>query len=341
MTGLSGDELSDGYRERLQKAEKQRWLPIYSRARLAGNSVCVGYHESVTKILNIIGPGRVGRTLGALLQRAGLCAVQDVLSAEIATAESAAAFIGAGRAVRVLREMRVADFWLLTPPDGAIASAAAALAATGQVRQGDVVFHCSGSLPSTILAQLAATGVLVASAHPLKSFADPVLAVQTFKGTYCAVEGDAAALQRLTSLFEQLGARVTVIDPAGKTLYHAASVLVCNDLTALMEAGLRAYEQAGVERATAQMMMEPLVRETLDNIFALGTTRALTGPVARGDADVLTQQLAALNTLDPRIADAYRVLNHIALDLARAQGGASAAALDAVEQALKNINKNN
>ena len=189
--------MSDGYRERLQKAEKQRWLPIYSRARLAGNSVCVGYHESVTKILNIIGPGRVGRTLGALLQRAGLCAVQDVLSAEIATAESAAAFIGAGRAVRVLREMRVADFWLLTPPDGAIASAAAALAATGQVRQGDVVFHCSGSLPSTILAQLAATGVLVASAHPLKSFADPVLAVQTFKGTYCAVEGDAAALQLL------------------------------------------------------------------------------------------------------------------------------------------------
>jgi predicted short-subunit dehydrogenase-like oxidoreductase (DUF2520 family) len=88
-------------------------------------------------------------------------------------------------------------------------------------------------------------------------------------------------------------------------------------------------------RATAQMMMEPLVRETLDNIFALGTTRALTGPVARGDADVLARQLAALNTLDPRIAEAYRALNQIALDLARAQGGASAAALDAVAKALQ------
>jgi predicted short-subunit dehydrogenase-like oxidoreductase (DUF2520 family) len=289
----------------------------------------------VTQSLNIIGPGRVGRTLGALLQRAGLCAVQDVLSAEIATAESAVAFIGAGRAVRVLREMRPARLWLLTPPDAAIASVATALLATGQVRKGDVVFHCSGSQSSSLLAPLSAAAALVASVHPLKSFADPATAAQTFKGTYCAAEGDAAALTMLTPLFEQLGAQVTVIDPAGKTLYHAASVLVCNDLTALLEAGLRAYERAGIERNAAQSMMEPLVRETLDNVFALGTTRALTGPVARGDADVLARQLAALNILDPRIAEAYRALNRIALDLARAQGGVSEAALDAVEQALK------
>lgn len=292
----------------------------------------------MTNLLNIIGPGRVGRTLGALLQRDGLCVVQDVLSAEIATAESAVAFIGAGRAVRVLRDMRPARLWLLTPPDMAIAPVATALAASGQVRKGDVVFHCSGSQPSSLLAPLAATGALIASVHPLKSFADPEAAVTGFKSTYCAAEGDAAALAVLTPLFEQLGARVTVIDPGGKTLYHAASVLVCNDLTALMEAGLLAYERAGIERNTAQKMMEPLVRETLDNVFALGTTRALTGPVARGDAEVLARQLAALNTLDPRIAEAYRALNRIALDLARAQGGASAAALDAVEKTLKNIN---
>lgn len=285
--------------------------------------------------LNIIGPGRVGRTLGALLQRAGLCAVQDVLSAEIATAESAVAFIGAGRAVRVLRDMRAANLWLLTPPDAAIASVATALAATGQVRPGDVVFHCSGSQASSLLVPLSAAGAWIASVHPLKSFADPLAAEQTFKGTYCAAEGDVPALAVLTPLFEQLGARIASIDPAGKTLYHAASVLVCNDLTALMEAGLRAYEQAGIERHTAQAMMEPLVRETLDNVFALGTMRALTGPVARGDADVLARQLAALQALDPRIADAYRALNRIALDLARAQGGASTEALKAVERALE------
>lgn len=287
------------------------------------------------KTLNIIGPGRVGRTLGALLGHARLCTVQDVLSAEQATAEAAVAFIGAGRAVRRLGDMRAADLWLLTPPDAAIAPVAAALAATNCVHKGDVVFHCSGAQPSAILAPLTAAGAVIASVHPLKSFADPAIAVDTFAGTYCAVEGDAVALAVLTPLFEQLGARVAVIDAAGKTLYHAASVLVCNDLTALMETGLRAYAAAGLARATAQAMMEPLVRETIDNIFALGTTRALTGPVARGDAAVLMRQLAALDALDPRIAEAYRALNQIALDLARAQSGASATALDAVAQALQ------
>ncbi len=291
--------------------------------------------------LNIIGPGRVGRTIGALLQRSGLCAVQDVLSAELATAGAAVGFIGAGHAVRALGDLRAADIWMLTPPDAAITPVAGALSAAGRVRRGDVVFHCSGALASGVLAPLAAAGAHVASVHPLKSFADPATAISTFSGTYCAAEGDSAALAVLTPWFEQLGARIAVIDPAGKTLYHAASVLVCNDLTALMESGLRAYAAAGIPRATAQTMMEPLVRETLDNVFALGTTRALTGPVARGDAAVVARQLVALRALDGRIADAYRALNQVALDLARVQGSASPAALTAVAAELEKINKNN
>lgn len=284
--------------------------------------------------LNIIGAGRVGRTLGRLLHQTGNCFVQDVLSAGFAGAEAAAAFIGSGRAVRQLDEMRPAGLWLLTPPDGAIASLAVALAAAGKLREGDCVFHCSGTHSSSLLKPLVVNGAHVASLHPLKTFAEPARAIETFAGTWCTAEGDAIALAVLKPLFEQIGARVALIDPAGKTYYHAASVLVCNGLTALMEAGLRAYERAGLDRATAQAMMEPLVRETLDNVFALGTVRALTGPVARGDADVVARQMNALRTLDPRIEETYRSLNAIALDLARVQGGAAPAAFDAVAAAL-------
>jgi len=285
--------------------------------------------------LNLIGPGRAGRTLAALLVRAGGCLLQDVLGAGFANTGAATAFIGAGRAVRGLPEMRPADLWLLTPPDAAIEPLAKALAAEGFIRPGDVVFHCSGSLPSSLLAPLAQAGAQVASVHPLKSFADPAAALRAFAGTWCTVEGDAEAIARLRPLFEDLGARIAVLDPAGKTLYHAASVLVCNDLVALMEAGLQLYEKAGLERATAQGMMEPLVRETLGNVFALGTVQALTGPVARGDAGVVQRQLDALQALDPRIAAAYRALNAIALELARRQGGGQPAALDAVGRVLE------
>ena len=291
-------------------------------------------NSAMPKSLNIVGTGRVGRTLARLWSAQGVFGVGDILTRGAHGTREVLAFIGAGRGVAALTEMRAAEVWMLTTPDDAIAGCGDALAQSGVLQAGDVVFHCSGALPSEVLASARARGAHMASVHPLKSFADPHAAAHTFAGTYCQAEGDAAALALLKPAFERIGAHVTEIDVRFKTLYHAASVLVCNDLTALMEAGLQCYEKAGLPRATASAMMEPLVRETMDNIFRLGATQALTGPIARGDVAVVTRQLDALREFDPRIADIYRALGAVAVDLARAQGGADAAALRAVETLL-------
>ena len=279
------------------------------------------------KTLNIIGPGRLGRTLGALWARAEALTIQDVLARSTAQGALAVQFIGAGQPAADLAAMRPADVWLISTPDAQIARTCRALAEAGLLRAGDVVFHCSGALPAAELAAAAAQGARIASVHPLKSFADPAAAQATFTGTYCVAEGDAEALDILRPAFEAIGARVSEIDPALKTIYHAASVLVCNDLTALLETGLRCYEKSGIERGTAAAMMEPLVRETLDNVFRLGTANALTGPVARGDDAVVARQLEALAAWDARAAAIYRALGAVAVELAREQGQASAEAL--------------
>jgi predicted short-subunit dehydrogenase-like oxidoreductase (DUF2520 family) len=275
------------------------------------------------KTLNIIGAGRVGRTLAALWQQHSVFAVGAVCNRTRQSAQTAIAFIGAGTVAGDLSAMPPADAWMVSTTDNDIAHAAVALAASGLLRAGDVVFHCSGALASDVLRTSLMTDVRVASVHPLKSFADPQTAVRTFSGTYCTAEGEAAALAVLLPAFEKIGARVSAIDAQSKTLYHAASVMVCNYLTALMEAGLKCYEKAGLPRATASAMMEPLVRETVDNLFKLGTVNALTGPIARGDHAVVARQLAALRAFDPRIAEIYRALGVMAVELSRAQGGAS------------------
>lgn len=286
------------------------------------------------KTLNIIGAGRVGRTLGALWERARVFSIQDVLSATPHDARSGVAFIGTGHAVKVLEDMHAADVWMLTPPDGRIAACCSALAASGLLREGDIVFHCSGALSSHELKPAVERRARTASVHPLKSFADPHDAVRTFAGTYCAAEGDGAALAALRPAFEQIGARVSEIDAQFKPLYHAASVIVCNYLVALMEVGLRCYEKAGIARDTARAMMEPLVRETVDNVFKLGPVKALTGPIARGDDAVVAHQLAALGKWDRRIASIYQELAAVALDLAREKGEADTAALDRLNDLL-------
>ncbi|MEQ1772625.1 MAG: Rossmann-like and DUF2520 domain-containing protein [Burkholderiales bacterium] len=286
------------------------------------------------KTLNIIGAGRVGRTLTALWRRQNVFDIQDVFNRTPGSARAAVAFIGAGRAVDALAGMRPADVWMLATPDGELAGVAESLAASGILRAGDTVFHCSGALPSVGLRAAIIKGVSVASVHPLKTFADPGDAVRSFAGTYCVAEGDAAALALLKPAFEKLGARVTEIDPQFKTIYHAASVIVCNYLTVLMEAGLQCYEKAGLPRATASMMMEPLVRETVDNVFRLGTVKALTGPIARGDHAVVARQLDALHTFDPRVAEIYRALGLMAVGLSRAQGSTGDEAFAVLEKRL-------
>jgi predicted short-subunit dehydrogenase-like oxidoreductase (DUF2520 family) len=285
------------------------------------------------KTLNVIGAGRVGRTLAALWRQKQVFTVQDVLDGTPEGGRSAVAFIAEGCAVERITAMRAADVWMIATPDGTIAASAQALAAAGLVRSGDIVFHCSGSLASTEISGVV-PGALAASIHPLKSFADAAAAVLTFGGTFCAAEGDRAALAVLVPAFESIGGRVSELDPQFKTVYHAASVIVCNYLTALLETGLQCYEKAGLPRETATDMIEPLVRETLENVLRLGTRTALTGPIARGDDGVVAKHLHALDAWDTRIGALYRDLGVVALDLARSRGEADPDALSRVEALL-------
>src|SRR5687768_1113949 len=119
------------------------------------------------KTLNVIGAGRVGRTLAALWRQKQVFTVQDVLDGMPEGGRSAVAYIAEGRAVERITAMRAADVWMIATPDGMIGASAQALAAAGRVRSGDIVFPCSGSLASTEISG-AVPGARAASIHPLK-----------------------------------------------------------------------------------------------------------------------------------------------------------------------------
>jgi predicted short-subunit dehydrogenase-like oxidoreductase (DUF2520 family) len=286
------------------------------------------------KSLNIVGAGRVGRTLASLWEEKHTFAVQDVLDGTEDGARSAVAFIGDGVPVAGIDKLRHADIWMITTPDRHIRSMTERMAAAALLRPGDVVFHCSGSMSSADLEAASAAGACVASVHPLKTFAEPRDAVRTFPGTYCAAEGDEEALQVLRPAFERIGGNVSLIDAPSKLIYHAASVIVCNYLAALIETGLRCYEKAGIPRDTALAMTEPILRETLENVIGLGPAQALTGPIARGDAAVVARHLDALSAWDLNAARIYQRLGTAAVALARARAEADAEALDTIETLL-------
>jgi len=257
--------------------------------------------------LNIVGAGHVGRTLGRLFAAHGAFTVQDVLTRSPDSAGQAVAFIGAGQAVSRLADLRPATAWMLAVGDDQIAPGCAALAGAGLLRDA-VVFHCSGAKASSELQAAIDAGALAASVHPVRSFADPEGVAAAFAGTWCGVEGDAGALAMLTPAFEAIGARLVAIDPAAKTVYHAASVFASNYLVTVLDAALRAYVAAGVPEEVARELARPLASETLANVFRLGPAAALSGPVARGDVATVARQQAAVSGWDVPTGRLYEAL---------------------------------
>ena len=285
--------------------------------------------------LCIIGCGNVGKTLGRLWSQEKVFTIGDILNRSEESGSSAARFIGVGRPVAGIAEMSPAEVFLIATPDDQIGESCRALAASGLLRSGDVVFHCSGALPSADLVSAKEAGACIGSVHPVKSFANPAESVKTFGGTFCGMEGDDQALEILRPAFEAVGGKTMAIDPQFKTIYHTAAVMVCNYLTSLIEIGAQTYLKAGLDRETAMQVMEPIVRGTVENIFNSGTVRALTGPIARGDHSMVAKQLSAISDWNPRFGNLYRDLGATALELSRLQGTASPDSLAALAELLE------
>lgn len=266
--------------------------------------------------LNIVGCGKVGMTLGKLWSDASVFSIARIMNRSSTSSMQAAAFVDAGTAAASIAELRPADAWLIGTPDDRIEATCDALAAAGLFAPGTLVFHCSGALPSSALHAAASAGAVTASAHPIRSFADPAQAALDFAGTYCGIEGESSAVQALSRAMAAIGAIAVPIEAEFKTVYHAAAVFASNYLVTLLDTAQRAYVKAGIPEETALQLMMPLVRGTVDNVFRLGPTDALTGPIARGDIGTAVRQYRAVNAWDEGYGALYKQLGKLTADIA-------------------------
>ena len=210
--------------------------------------------------LRLIGPGRAGRSLAAALTRAGWTAPGPAL----------------GRSDEVGAAAHGVDLLVIATPDGAIAEVAQQV----EPDSACVVVHLAGSLGLDVLAPHLRRAAL----HPLVAIpdADP----DRLTGAWFAVAGDPL----VTQVVDDLNGHAFSVPDDRRTLYHAAAVVASNHLVALLAQAERIARLAGVPFEA----YERLVRQTVDNVFALGPAKALTGPVKRGDWATVERHLAAL-----------------------------------------------
>jgi len=258
--------------------------------------------------LSIIGAGRTGRTLGLLARRAGYT-IGPVVCRRAAHAREAAAFIGAGRPGT---ELRGAELTLIAVPDGEIGGIVRSL----KLPRGGVAAHTCGSLGAEVLRPLKPAGAL----HPLRSFADPARAAESFPGTACAIDGDPAAVGVLEEFVRAIGGEPLRLRSGRKALYHAGAVFASNYLVAILEAALRLFEEAGIPRRDAAGPLARLAEGTLANVASLGIPAALSGPIERGDADTVRRHVEALTKCAADLYGPYASLGGLTIDVAVAKG---------------------
>ena len=287
--------------------------------------------------LNIIGCGRVGRALGSLLVRHSLFARVTVCNRTPDSSSRAAAFVPKATAVGSIAELPTGDAWMIAAADSAVADAVQQLAVAGNVAAGDLVFHVSGAQSSEVLEPLRACGARLGSLHPVRSIASPELVVTSFAGTACAIEGDESARAELRTLVEAIGGKPFEVDSRAKMICHAGHVFASNYLVTVVDVARRLYAEAGIPVEVVETMLPPIVRGTVENVCALGTTEALTGPVVRGDVGLVERQLVALQELNPEIAALYREFVGHAADIAARRGHLPDEAVEALRRVKRRV----
>ncbi|MBV9100265.1 MAG: DUF2520 domain-containing protein [Candidatus Dormibacteraeota bacterium] len=249
-------------------------------------------HAGGRPALSLVGAGRAGSALAVALAEAGYRVVA-INSRTEAHARELAAVVGARVVTTALAAAEAADVTLLTVPDGAIASVAATIAATGAALTGRTMVHCSARLGPEAAAAARLTGAELGVLHPLQAMSGPGSAVQ-LRGAYFRVEGPPAVRANLEEIVAALSGHAVSVDAANRDLYHAAAVLAGNAPLALLARATALLEAAGVPRETAHEALARLLEGAAANARRQGAAGALTGPVLRGDEAAVRAHLAAL-----------------------------------------------
>jgi predicted short-subunit dehydrogenase-like oxidoreductase (DUF2520 family) len=245
--------------------------------------------------LNIIGCGRLGKTLAFLWKRNKLVTIQAIYNSTIASANDAVAFIGEGTVCHSIAQFKPADIYLIATPDDQIATVCQQLVEQASPQVGSLVMHCSGYHSSECLNAVKSLQCFTASMHPLFGFSDPARDVDNFSGSYCSFEGDTEVLEQVSRLIKGIGGQLFLIEKQAKALYHVASVFASNYLVTLAAIAEDCYKKSGLASDLAKVLTHSLMQQSLHRIKGVDAAKnALTGPIQRGDLGTVKKHLETL-----------------------------------------------
>ena len=259
--------------------------------------------------IGFIGAGKVGQSLGLLFKEQGYS-----ISGYYSRHGDALVLDQRLSQVDIYTELDklvgISEVIGITVPDDQIDRVVSELETQGIDFSEKFFFHSSGAHTVESLKKLSNR---VFSIHPLMAFPNVVSDLRSFDNIYFGIEN--------LDVFIESGLNLKITNYFGiqselKSKYHAGAAIISNYLVAVIDFGLSQFMELGLDADEAQKAIWPLVSNTLDNINILGTKKALTGPIVRGDVGTIE---AHLNALSKDLVPLYRALGQYTLQMTNHQ----------------------
>lgn len=239
----------------------------------------------------IIGCGRVGRSMAAAFERAGM--EVDLRGRDGGLSGLADASV------------------LLCVPDQEIKPLADRIGAAGESPR--LLGHTSGATRLDALEGAGASGSF--SLHPLQTVPD---GETELSGCPAAISGSSTeALDVAREIARIIGMRSFEVSEADRVIYHAAASIASNFLVTIEQTAAELLGGIAVENP--RETLKPLVRRSLENWLDQGSL-ALTGPIARGDEATVEAHRSALAEHRPDLVGFYEALAGRTREIARGGG---------------------
>jgi predicted short-subunit dehydrogenase-like oxidoreductase (DUF2520 family) len=274
------------------------------------------YEHPARLNVGVVGAGRVGTALAVALSRAGHRLVgASAISA--ASRQRIETYLSDAPVLQPEDVVAAADLVLLTVPDDALGGLVRGLVATDAPLTGRMLAHASGRHGLAVLEPAVERGALPLALHPVMTFTGRPDDADRLAGITFGVTAPAVLRPAAEVLVMEMGGEPVFIAEADRGLYHAALAGAANHLVTQVVQAADLLTLAGVKQPSR--MLGPLLATALDNALRLGDA-ALTGPVARGDAETVAGHLDALRTTAPEALPAYLALARLTATRALASG---------------------
>jgi predicted short-subunit dehydrogenase-like oxidoreductase (DUF2520 family) len=266
--------------------------------------------------VGVIGAGRVGTALAVALSRAGHKIVAASAVSD-ASRERVRRYLSGTPVIQPADVADASDLVLLTVPDDALPGLVHGLAATEAPLMGRMLVHASGRHGLAVLEPATQQGALPLALHPVMTFTGRADDADRLAGICFGVTAPVVLRPAAEVLVMEMGGEPVFIAEADRDLYHAALAGAANHLVTQVVQAEDLLAKAGVGQPAR--MLGPLLSAALDNALRFGDA-ALTGPVARGDADTVAGHVAALRAEAPEALPAYLALARLTATRALAAG---------------------